>query len=190
MAFIRNITRLFSDRTITVEIDEDLLELIDSIDKETISRNIAFNLYSLIYHIGVLQSRLFASSNRLKFFDKAELIEKIHDGTNEFRIRINDIRGRIGSEDLSTISADFGIGISVVIAEALFNIRRSTIKKILGTGIRPDWKCITEDNRVLIVTYRFHDIPKLVKPEVDEVQFHYKSVPMKMKQSLLFHLFH
>ena len=50
-----------------------------------------------------------------------------------------------------SISEDFGIGISVVIAESLFNTKRSTIQKIYGTGRRPDWKCQLIDNRIFVV---------------------------------------
>lgn len=151
MTFIRNITSRFANKTILVEIDPLLLPELDTDDKVSTSRNITFNLYKLIYHIGAIQSRRFATSNRLKFIDKSDLIEKIYSNTNEFRVRINDIRTINGSETLTSISEDFGVGISVVIAEKLFNIKRSTIQKIYGTGRRPDWKCQTENNRILVV---------------------------------------
>lgn len=151
MTFIRNITSRFSNKIISVEIDPDLLEELDTADKLTTNRNITFNLYKLIYHIGTIQSRRFAPSNRLKFSDKSDLIESLYSNTNEFRVRINDIRTVNGSETLTSISEDFGIGISVVIAEKLFDIKRSTIQKIYGTGRRPDWKCQTTDNRILVV---------------------------------------
>ena len=150
MTFIRNLTSRFSNKIISVEIDQDLLEELDTPDKVTTTRNITFNLYKLIYHIGTIQSRRFAPSNRLKFSDKSDLIETLYSNTNEFRVRINDVRTVNGSETLKSISEDFGIGISVVIAEKLFNIKRSTIQKIYGTGRRPDWKCQTTDNRILI----------------------------------------
>lgn len=151
MTFIRNLTSRFSNKIISVEIDQNLLAELDTADKITTTRNITFNLYKLIYHIGTIQSRRFAPSNRLKFSDKADLIENIYSNTNEFKVRINDIRVINGSETLASISEDFGIGISVVIAEKLFNIKRSTIQKIYGTGRRPDWKCQLEDNRILVV---------------------------------------
>lgn len=151
MPFIRNITSLFAYKTISVEIDPDLLPELDTDDKVTTIRNITFNLYKLIYHIGAIQTRRFATSNRLKFVDKSDLIEKIYSNTNEFRVKINDIRTINGSETLTSVSEDFGVGISVVIAEYLFNIKRSTIQKIYGTGRRPDWKCQTRNNRILVV---------------------------------------
>jgi Holliday junction resolvase len=150
MTFIRDIAALFQNKNIQVDIDPLLLPLIKSADKVTTQRIISFNLYQLIYHIGTIQSRRFAPSNRLKFLDKIDLIEKIYSNTNEFRIKINEIRQINGSETLISISEDFGIGISVVVAESLFNIKRSTIQKIYGTGRRPDWKCQLTDNRIFV----------------------------------------
>lgn len=150
MTFIRDIAALFQNKNIQVDIDPLLLPHIISSDKVTTQRIISFKLYQLIYHIGTIQSRRFAPSNRLKFLDKIDLIEKIYSNTNEFRIKINEIRQINGSETLISISEDFGIGISVVIAESLFNIKRSTIQKIYGTGRRPDWKCQLADNRIFV----------------------------------------
>lgn len=149
MTFIRNISSTY--KTISVEIDPLLLPELDTVDKVTTTRDITFSLYKLIYHIGSIQTRRFAPSNRLKFLDKSDLIEKIYSDIDEFRVRINDIRTINGSETLTSISEDFGVGISVVIAENLFNIKRSTIQKIYGTGRRPDWKCQTRNNRILVV---------------------------------------
>lgn len=150
MAFLRDIAALFHNKNILVDIDPLLLPLIKCADKVTNPRTISFNLYRLIYHIGTIQSRRFAPSNRLKIFDKIDLIEKIYTNTNEFRIKIDEIRQVNGSETLISISEDLGIGISVVIAESLFNVKRSTIQKIYGTGKRPDWKCQLSDNRILV----------------------------------------
>ncbi|MBN8651728.1 MAG: hypothetical protein J0L67_09885 [Cytophagales bacterium] len=150
MAFIRDIITLFQNKRISVTIDPLLLPHIDSEDRTTLTREVSFNIYRLIYHIGTIQSRRFATSNRLKFFDKTDLVEKIYDNTEEFRVKINEIRQVNGSETLTTISEDFGIGISVILAENLFSIKRSTIQKIYGTGRRPDWKCQMTDNRILV----------------------------------------
>lgn len=150
MALIRDIAALFQNKNILVDIDPLLLPHIKCADKVTTQRTISFNLYRLIYHIGTIQSRRFAPSNRLKFLDKVDLLEKIYTNTNEFRIKIDEIRQVNGSETLVSISEDFGIGISVVIAENLFNTKRSTIQKIYGTGRRPDWKCQLTDNRIFV----------------------------------------
>ncbi|WP_405412838.1 hypothetical protein [Maribacter sp. Asnod1-A12] len=140
-----------TNRTISVEIDSLLLPHLDTADKVSTNRIIRFNLYRLIYHIGTVQSRRWAPSNRNKFQDKSDLIEKIYNGTEEFRIKTNQIRIENGSEVLTTISEDFGVGISVLIAEQLFNLNFSTIQRIYGGGRRPDWKCQTKDDRILVV---------------------------------------
>lgn len=150
MALIRDIAALFQNKNILVDIDPLLLPHIKCADKVTTQRTLSFNLYRLIYHIGTIQSRRFAPSNRLKFLDKVDLLEKIYADTNDFRVKIDQIRQVNGSETLVSISEDFGIGISVVIAESLFNTKRSTIQKIYGTGRRPDWKCQLTDNRIFV----------------------------------------
>jgi len=149
--FIQELSSRFRNLTIEVTVDPLLLPTIDDTDKITTVRTISFNLYKLIYAIGTIQTRRFAPSNRMKFLDKSDLIEKIHHDTNEFRVKLDELRHINGSEVLSTISEDFGVGISVVVAEALYNIRFSTIQRIYGHDKRPDWKCQTTDNRTLII---------------------------------------
>ena len=149
--FIREIATRFRNLQVQVTIDNQLLQHLDSNDGLSTNRTITFNLYKLIYAIGTIQTRRFAPSNRMKFLDKADLVEKIHTNTNDFKVRIQDIRNNGGQEVLTSISEDFGVGISVVIAEKLFNIKYSTIQRIYGTDKRPDWKCQTTDNRTLII---------------------------------------
>jgi len=149
--FIREITSRFRNLNISVEIDPDLLEKLDCRDKSSTQRSILFNLYKLIYAIGTIQTRRFAPSNRMKFIDKSDLIEKIYPNITEFRVKLNEIRQTGGEETLASISEDFGVGISVVIAEKLFNIKFSTIARIYGHKKRPDWKCQTINNRILVV---------------------------------------
>lgn len=151
MILIREIITRFSNLEVSVTIDPQLLPDLDCADKITTQRNISINLYKLIYAIGTIQTRRFAPSNRMKFLDKSDLIEKIYSNTNEFRIKLNSIRQNGGQEVLASISEDFGVGISVVIAEKLFNIKYSTIQRIYGHQKRPDWKCQTNNNRILVV---------------------------------------
>ena len=149
--FLREIATHFRNLQVQITIDNELLQHIDSVDRLSTNRTITFNLYKLIYAIGTIQTRRFAPSNRMKFLDKADLVEKIYTNTNDFKVKIQDIRNNGGQEVLTTISEDFGVGISVVIAEKLFNIKYSTIQRIYGTDKRPDWKCQTNDNRTLII---------------------------------------
>ncbi len=151
MILIREIITRFRNLEISVTIDPQLLPELDCIDKVSTQRVISFNLYKLIYAIGTIQTRRFAPSNRMKFIDKSDLIEIIHSNTKEFRIQLNSIRQNGGQEVLASISEDFGVGISVVIAENLFNIKYSTIQRIYGHKKRPDWKCQTTNDKILVI---------------------------------------
>ena len=148
---IREIITRFRNLEISVTIDPQLLPNLDCEDNISTQRIISINLYKLIYAIGTIQTRRFAPSNRMKFIDKSDLIEKIYSNTREFRVKINSIRQNGGTEVLTTISEDFGVGVSVVIAEKLFNIKFSTIQRIYGHQKRPDWKCQTNNNQILVV---------------------------------------
>ncbi|TSA28216.1 hypothetical protein D4R71_01115 [bacterium] len=79
------------------------------------------------------------------------MIEKIQPNTIEFRVKLNEIRLTDGQEVLKSISEDLGVGISVIIAENLFNLKYSTIQRIYGHDKRPDWECQTNNNRILII---------------------------------------
>lgn len=148
---IREIIARFRNLEISVTIDQQLLPNLDCADNVSTQRNIPFNLYKLIYAIGTIQTRRFAPSNRQKFIDKSDLIEMLYSDTIEFRVKLNEIRQIGGQEVLKSVSEDFGVGISVVIAENLFNIKFSTIQRVYGKDKRPDWECQTSDNRTLIV---------------------------------------
>lgn len=150
MAISKSTSKL-KNLQIKVEIDPSLLLEIDSSDKISTTRIIEINLYKLIYAIGTIQTRRFAPSNREKYSDKVDLLEKLYADMSEFRVRLNDIRAKNGSETLKSISEDFGVGLSVLIAESLFNLKFSTIQRIYGTKKRPDWKGQTQNNKILVV---------------------------------------
>ena len=119
---IKEILQRYRILRISVTIDQQLLSHLECSDRLSTERIVNINLYKLIYAIGTIQTRRFAPSNRMKFLDKSDLIEKIFTNTNDFRIRISEIRQNGGQEVLASISEDFGVGISVVIAESLFNL--------------------------------------------------------------------
>lgn len=122
--FIREIITRFRNLSISVIIDPQLLTELDCADKVSAQRIIPVNLYKLIYAIGTIQTRRFAPSNRQKFTDKADLIEKIHSNTVEFRVKLNEIRLTGGQEVLKSISEDFG--------KRGFFINNATAKKIFS----------------------------------------------------------
>jgi len=134
-----------------VEIDELLLPHLDCEDNESLSRVMEVSIFKLIYMIGTIQTRRFAPSRRQKFTDKTDLLEKIDASGGEFRVRIGQIRDRPGSEALTSISEDFGVGLSVVIASRLFRIEDSTIQRIYSNDKRPDWSGQTSTRRLMVV---------------------------------------
>lgn len=148
---IREIITRFRNLEIEVTIDPALLPTLDCTDKVSTQRKISFNLYKLIYATGTIQSRRKSPSNRQKFSDMSDLIERIDANSIEFKVKISEIQETEDPELLASISEDFGVGISVIIAENLFNIKYSTIQRIYGRDKRPDWECQTNDNRILIV---------------------------------------
>lgn len=150
MPFISDFSKLFQSKKIKVEIDPVILPQTVLFDKISTTQIITFSLYKLVYHIGTIQSRRFATSNRLKFIDKLDILEKIYNDNEDFKIKINEIRHINGSETLKSITEDLGIGISVVLAEKFFNVKSSTIQRIYGTKKRPDWKCQLVDGRILV----------------------------------------
>lgn len=140
---------------IDVEIDRNLISPngrivypIDWISNSTIT--IQINQYKLIHAIGSIQSRRFNPSNRQKFTDKKDLIEKIKNEP-DFKVKIDEIRSLLGSETLGKISEDFGVGIAVLVADYLYQIDQTTIHRITSHGKRPDLKCLTRNGEVLVV---------------------------------------
>lgn len=148
-----NFISRFRNYQVEVDIDPPLLTGLNCMDKTSTSRRVNINLHNLIYSIGLIQSRRLAPSERNKFRDKSDLIELLYTNNNDFRIRIDEIRNRGGVEDLKSVSEDFGVGLSVVVASALYNVKASTIQRIIGTNgaKRPDWSCQTRDERLIIM---------------------------------------
>jgi hypothetical protein len=140
-----------SNLRITAYVDACLLPEYQRDGMEMAERIITVNLYTLIMMIGTIQTRRFPPSARNKFSDKSDLLDLLHLDSGELRVRIGLIQAQGGDEVLKTVSEDFGVGVSVVIALQLFGIRESTIERIIGHGMRPDWRCQTVDDLLLVV---------------------------------------
>ena len=151
MNFISELIAGYRNVSVEVEIDPILLNGFDCLDIITTDRTIQLNLYQIIMAIGLIQSRRRAPSKRQKFFDKSDLLEHIEYNNNVLKLKVTDIVNNYGSETLGSISGDFGVGLSLAVLSELYNIDFSTIERILGNGLRPDWSCYTEDNRKIIV---------------------------------------
>lgn len=150
MSVIKELISRYRNMQISVTLSDDLLPHVTHVDKESTVRECNINLYKLIYAIGSIQTRRKSPSNRMKFMDRADLIDWIYN-TDEFRIKIDEIRNHRGGEVLGTISQDIGVGISVLVTKSLFGIKDSTIQRIYDTRKRPDWECLTQNNRTLVV---------------------------------------
>lgn len=140
---------------ILVEVDRALINpasrniyRVDRLTKNTFL--VGINQYQLIYAIGTIQTRRYNPSNRQKFIDKSDLIEKIKE-ERELKVDLSEIRAKLDSERLGKISEDFGVGVAVLVADYLYGLNRSTLVKIPSTGRRPDMKCLTKHNHEIIV---------------------------------------
>ncbi|RZM25251.1 MAG: hypothetical protein EOO88_19980 [Pedobacter sp.] len=140
-------------RRLRVEVDIDplLQPYLDCQDNLSLSRVVEVGIFKLIYVIGTIQTRRYAPSYRQKFTDKSDLLEKIDATGGEFRVRLSNIRGGPGSEALTSISEDFGVGLSVLIARELFNLKDSTIQRLYGSDKRPDWSGQTMREQIVVV---------------------------------------
>ncbi|SKB41034.1 PD-(D/E)XK nuclease domain-containing protein [Daejeonella lutea] len=141
----------FRNLRVNVEIDPLLLPFLKCPDKLSLTRPITVNLFKLIYTIGTIQTRRFAPSRRQKFTDKSDLLEAVDTAGGDFKVRISNVQITLGSEILKTLSEDFGVGLSVIIAANLFHIKDSTIQRIYSHDKRPDWQCQTKGNDLLVV---------------------------------------
>lgn len=111
---------------------------------------IAIRLFDLLKGLGSVQSKRINPSFMKSLLDYDYILDLIN-GTPGLTLRITDIRRHSGSELLTVVSGDMGVGLSVVVMSHLFDVDKSTICKIIGTGRRPDWRCLLKDGRVMLV---------------------------------------
>lgn len=109
---------------------------------------VSINLEKLIIAMGTLDLiRTKPATNRQKFVDKARFLQRINENTNEFRI--------IRSADIETqqdISEEFGIGLSALVADSLFNLNYSTLVRIPRNmrASKPDIQAFTRNNHRIV----------------------------------------
>lgn len=136
---------------------------------------IQINQFKLIYAIGSIQSRRFSPSNRQKFTDKEDLIEKIKED-DDFKVEIDKIRDLLGSETLGKISEDFGVGIAVLVADYLYNIDLTTLHRITEHGKRPDIKCRTSYGDELVVESKGYSNYTNLRSQLNNAQIQKRSI--------------
>ncbi|WP_221563168.1 restriction endonuclease [Alkalihalobacillus sp. TS-13] len=133
------------------------------------------NQFMLIYAIGSIQSRRFNPSNRQKFTDKEDLIEKIKND-KDFKVQIDKIRNLLGSETLGKISEDFGVGIAVLVADYLYDIDLTTLHRITEHGKRPDIKCMTRNGDELVVESKGYSNLNNLRGQLSNAQIQKRSI--------------
>lgn len=117
---------------------------------------LSLNLYKLIIAIGTIQTSRWNPSNRQKFIDFCYLLEWIKDDS-DFMIKIVSARDTFSPENMASVSENFGVGISVLLADKILDMNWSTIGKIKidsngnRKGSRPDWTGNTKNNLHVVV---------------------------------------
>ncbi len=145
-----NPVKLFAAPRIEVEWDDVVKNSLKPNYRALSTTYIPIRLFDLLMGLGSIQSKRLNPSLMKSLMDFDYLLDLIANG-RDLKLRIADIRAHAGSELLTMASEDMGIGLSVVVASQLFDVDKSTICKIIGTGRRPDWRCLLNDGRELVV---------------------------------------
>ena len=135
-----NPLRIFASPQIEVEWDDVVKNNLKPIYRTQNNARVPIRLFDLLKELGSVQSKRLHPSLMKSMMDYDYLFDLI-ENTPELKLRITDIKAYLGSEFLTVVSGDMGIGLSVVVTSQLFDVDKSTICKIIGTGRRPDWKC-------------------------------------------------
>lgn len=146
-----NPIRLFSAPRFSVEWDDKVRNSLKPCYRLRNAAIIPIRLFDLLKGMGSVQPRRVKTSWMSSLWDYGYVIERLYD-TPELKVKINETRVELSSEMLTELSTLMGMGLSVVVISRLFDIQPSTINKIKGTSAkRPDWKCLLNDNRTLLV---------------------------------------
>ena len=138
-------------KEIEVILDTELVNSIFANNPEIIfeenPHRIRINLFKLIIAIGSIKTRRFNPTPRQKFFDKCDLLDSIQNSL-DFKIYSHE-----DAEIKKEISEEFGIGLSVLIADHFYNIQWSTLGKIPLTGgiSKPDITCLTSESQEIVI---------------------------------------
>lgn len=143
--------KLFSTHYLEVKWDNEVCPNLKPCYQRQTQARIPIRLFNLLKGLGSVQPKRLKPSLMSTFVDYGFLVEKLKD-VPEFELKIQETRAILSSEMLTEVSELMGIGLSVVVVKELFDIQESTINKIKSiSSQRPDWQCLTRDNRKLIV---------------------------------------
>ena len=145
-----NNEKLFTTPTIEVEWDNEVQHNIKPCYKGATRAFIPIRLLDLLIKLGSIRPKRLNASLIASLADYEHLIYDIDDSA-ELKLKTHDIISQLGSEELGVVSELLGLGLSVVVVSELFDIQPSTVNLIKGTKKRPDWKCLLNDERTLII---------------------------------------
>lgn len=111
---------------------------------------IPIRLLDLLIKLGSIRPKRLNATLNASLADFEHLIYDIDDSA-DLKLKTHDIISQLGSEELGEVSELLGLGLSVVVISELFDIQPSTVNLIKGTKKRPDWKCLLNDGRTLII---------------------------------------
>jgi hypothetical protein len=101
--------------------------------------NIRINLMKLVYATGTVQTRRTKPTRFQKLTEKSDLLDYIRD-CNDFCIRKHE-----DADKQISLSEDFGVGLSVLVADHFYRINWSTLGKPQRTsGYKSDIKCMSK----------------------------------------------
>jgi hypothetical protein len=143
-----------NNKNILVNVDPQLSTSINSHGRiNLIGNNLApirvpINLFKLIIAIGTVTTRRNKPTWRQKFQDKCDLLERIEEGSEEFKIKIHH-----DPEVQAETSEEFGIGLSVVVADYFFKLKWRTLSKISlkKRETKPDIKVFSGLNKQIVM---------------------------------------
>jgi len=147
------IKSIFENKRILVKLDNKLIGSIIRNNSQfqqnsflNNTHNINVNLFKLIYATGIIQIRRANPTSLQKLTEKSDLLEFIKD-CDEFCIKKHK-----DTDKKISISEDFGVGLSVLIADHYYKINWSTLGKIKRIhSSKPDINCLTNLNKKIVI---------------------------------------
>ena len=129
-------------KKISLEVDPLLFP--HTISQEGAPDFLEITLFDLIIAIGIGKTRRI--TKKIKFADSAEFLERFIKDDNNLKIKImEDVDDKIG------ISKEIGEGLSIILSEKLFGVKRSSISKISRRGeSKPDFEGFTVSNKKIV----------------------------------------
>lgn len=130
-------------KKIALDIDPQLHNHITHLNPNITS--IQIRLFNLIIAIGMGRTRRI--TKRVKFTDAAEFLERFIEHNSELRIKLID-----DVDDKTRIAHEIGEGLSILMAEMLFGVKRTEISKIprKGKESKPDFEGYTAANTKIV----------------------------------------